>query len=125
MSHPQVHGILLTASDFQIRGSDVYVKNGKRVPGMLLIHADYCIHCKRFLPTFNEISDRIGREFMCMSIESVELEGADKLVSALNFRGFPTICFFDQTGKITQQYDGPRDTQSMLNAICKMYHKCY
>lgn len=121
----KVSGLSLKTSDFQISGADVYIKTSRKVPGMLLIFADWCGHCKRFLPTFNEIADRIGKDFICSSIESADLDGADQLVSALNFRGYPTICFFDQNGKITQQYDGLRDTQSMLNAICKLYHKCY
>jgi thiol-disulfide isomerase/thioredoxin len=121
-----VSGLILKSKDFQISGNDVIIKTPSRVPGMLLIHAEWCIYCKRFIPTFNELSTRLGKEFVCASIESEELKNADELVSALNFKGFPTICFFDQNGKIShQQYDGARDTQSMLNAICKLYHKCY
>lgn len=120
-----VSGLILKSKDFRLSGNGVIIKTPSKAPGMLLIHAEWCGHCKRFIPTFNELSNRLGKEFVCASIESAELENASELVSALNFKGFPTICFFDQNGKITQQYDGQRDIQSMLNAICKLYHKCY
>jgi hypothetical protein len=33
----------------------------------------------------------------------------DTLTSALDFQGFPTICFVNQNGMIINQYNGPRD----------------
>lgn len=125
MSQP--HGIVLKASDFQVKGAKVYINKNKTnsVPGMLLIFADFCGHCHKFLPTFNNISDNIGREFCCASVENEALKNQSELVSALNFEGFPTICFFNQDGLIISQYNGNRDKESILDTICKTYHHCY
>jgi len=124
MSEP--HGIILKASDFQVQGKNVFVNPNKTgsVPGMLLIHGFFCHHCVKFMPTFNDIADNIGNGYCCASIESEELKGQDALTAALNFQGFPTICFFNQNGMIMGQYDGARDKSSVLDVICKSYHHC-
>jgi thiol-disulfide isomerase/thioredoxin len=126
MSNSLPKGISLKASDFQISGNNVFINKSKikNKPGMLLIYATWCGHCHRFLPTFNDIHRRIGNDFCCASIESEELDGKDRLVSALNFQGYPTICFFDQHGLIVEQYNGKRDTGSILNQVCEVYHHC-
>lgn len=120
------HGTILTASDFKVRGKNVFIntQKTKSVPGMLLLHGFFCGHCTRFMPTFNEISDNIGSGYTCMSIESEELKGQGQLVSALDFQGYPTICFVNQKGMIISQYNGKRDKKSVLDEICDKFHKC-
>jgi thiol-disulfide isomerase/thioredoxin len=120
------HGVILKASDFAVRGQTVTVNPRKTggVPGMLLIWGNFCIHCHRFLPTFNEIADNIGNGYVCASIESAELNGNDNLMKALNFDGYPTILFFDKSGQIIGKYEGNREKSSVLSTICKVYHHC-
>jgi thiol-disulfide isomerase/thioredoxin len=120
------HGLILKASDFKVQGKKVFINPNKTksVPGMLLIHGFFCSHCTRFMPTFNEISDSLGSGYICASIESKELNGQDSLVSALDFQGYPTICFFDQNGMIMNQYNGARDKKSVLDEICNNFHHC-
>lgn len=124
---PQPHGVILKASDFKIQGKKVYINPSKTksVPGMLLIFGNFCSYCHRFMPTFNEIADNIGKGYTCMSIESEELKGQDALISALDFQGYPTICFVSQNGLIMNQYNGSRDKKSILNEICNNFHQCY
>jgi len=119
-------GIILTATDFKVIESKVYINTTKvgKNPGMLLIWGDFCGHCHRFMPTFNTIVGKLGNDFSCASIESEEFQGNENLASALNFSGYPTICFFDQNGFIMGQYNGNRDEESILNQICKAYHHC-
>lgn len=121
-----INGEMLKANDFQVNGSDVFISKTKTKghPGMLLIKADFCGHCTRFIPTFNEVHKKIGKDFSMTSVEHTELSDS-KLTSALNFRGFPTIKFFNQHGKIVAEHSGGRDTSSLLQEICKVYHKCY
>jgi thiol-disulfide isomerase/thioredoxin len=90
---------------------------------MLLIHATWCSHCVRFKPTFNELCDSIGKDFTCTSIESKEI--TEDLKSILSFRGFPTIKFFDKTGRIIGDYNGSREKNDILEHICDVYHHCH
>ena len=118
----QLSGNILKASDFTIKGSEVYVNKCDGNPGMLLIHATWCNHCVKFASTFNEIADSIGKDFCCTSIESEELN--DQLSSALSFQGFPTIKFFDQDGKLIGDYNKERNKETILTEICQVYHHC-
>jgi thiol-disulfide isomerase/thioredoxin len=117
----------LTTRDFKIKNSDVFVKtNGN--PGILLIHAHWCGHCKNFIPTYQAMCRRLNRrgdDFPCVAIESEALDkDGGKLARALGIEGYPTIKFFDQHGKIVGDYNGGRDMDTLLDSICKVYHHC-
>jgi thiol-disulfide isomerase/thioredoxin len=116
----ELKGYKLTANNFKIKNGKVFVNSN--TPGMLLCWADYCGHCHRFFPTFNEIFDTVSKGYICASIESKELN--ESLSSALNIKGFPTIVFFDSTGMIIGQYSGDRSKNDLLDTICKVYHYC-
>lgn len=120
-----IKGIVLNEKHFSEKLNGVYINVNKvnKNPGMLLIHATWCGHCVRFLPTFNELSDYVGKDFTCASIESEEI--TDNLKNMLDFRGFPTIKFFDQTGRIIGDYNGNRDKDDILKHICNVYHHCF
>lgn len=117
----------LTIKDFKIRGSDVFVNNNGN-PGILLIHAHWCGHCKNFIPTYRSMCRRLNRrgdDYPCLAIESEELDvDGGRLSSALGISGFPTIKFFDQYGKIVGDYNGSRKEEALLDQICKVYHHC-
>ena len=118
----------LKGSDFKItQDNTVYVKtNGN--PGILLVHATWCGHCKHFVPTFKQISQKLNKNsvtYPCLAIESEYLnKDGGVLASALGIEGFPTIKFFDQYGKIIGDYNGARDESNILDNICKVYHHC-
>lgn len=118
----------LTTKHFKINGQDVYVKNSSGNPGLLLIHASWCGHCKNFSPTFQSIYKKLnknGNEFSCLAIENEELsKDGGALSNSLNVAGFPTLKFFDQHGKIIGDYDGGREEGKLLDKICKVYHHC-
>ena len=112
--------------NFKVIGDNVFVdvNTGNRKPGLLLIHADWCGHCKRFQPIFNELHDKLGDEFPLVSIEDSELQNNPKLIKALNFKGYPSMKFFDQRGKIIGDYTGERTKESLLKHICNVFHHC-
>lgn len=119
-------GVKLNVKHFMTDGVDLYVDpkllNGK--PGMLLIHAHWCGHCKNFKPVFNDLVKGVGNEFVFTSIESEELKNSQELSNSLNFQGFPTIKIFDKKGKIMGEYQGPRTSEAILKYICKVYNYC-
>ena len=113
----------LSSSNFNITNNNLYIKS-TNTPGMLLIWASWCGHCHNFLPIYKKICRRLGQDFTCAAIEHSELKENKSLSSALDFKYFPTIKFFDQYGKIIGDYDGERDELSILDSICKMFHHC-
>lgn len=119
-------GALLTANDFTTDGKDIFIskKISKGMPGMLLIKADWCGHCKKFKSVFNQMCDQIGTRFACTSIDSDILKENPKLSEALNFKGFPTIKIFNAQGKIMGEYQGERDADAILDYACKVYDYC-
>lgn len=117
-----MQGITLDSKDFKIKDNGVYVTSNNNKPGLLLIHAEWCGHCKRFKPTFNKIASQLGKDFPCMSIEDSDM--TDTLKSSLQFGGYPTIKFFDQRGKIISDYNGDRSESDILTHICQVYHHC-
>jgi thiol-disulfide isomerase/thioredoxin len=116
--------INLTSSDFYSKKGQLYVKNVSRTPGMLLIWAKWCGHCHRFIPVYEQIAKRLGKEFQCTAIEHSDFKDYNNLVDALDFKYFPTIKFFDQSGRIIGTYEGDRNESSVLQHICKVYHHC-
>lgn len=121
----KLQGIRLKSSDFISSPNGVYINTDitKKNPGMLFIYASWCGHCHRFAPTFNELQKQLGSDFPLVSLEDVELKSGD-LSKHLNVSGFPTIKFFDQTGKIISDYNKNRDKEAILEHICKIYHHC-
>lgn len=117
----------LKANDFKITRQGVFVQtNGN--PGLLLIHATWCGHCKNFVPTYQSLCKKLnknGTNFPCLAIESEQLnKDNDNLSNALGIQGYPTLKFFDQFGKIIGDYNGNRQEKHLLDTICKVYHHC-
>ncbi len=97
-------------------------------PGLLLVRADWCGHCKRYMPTFEKLAQMFPHngDFLIAHIESEEVKkpNADKALS--NFvEYYPTILFFDKDGNIVQKFNGDRENlPEMLKKICSMYKVC-
>jgi hypothetical protein len=76
------------------------------------------------MPTFQKLAAKLGSSYPCVAIEHSELAENNRLSTALDFSGFPTIKFFDQSGRIIGEYSGNRSESDLLQHICKMYHHC-
>lgn len=128
MSIPNISNNL-TVTDLKIKGDTVFMnpKNLGGNPGILLAHAEWCGHCKRFSPIFQKMSKKLNsgkNGFSCLAIESEELNKNSKLSKVLEIEGFPTLYWVDQHGKILGKHEGGRDEGTLLNEICSVYHHC-
>lgn len=131
VNHQNIIDISLKNKDISLINSECVVKESiiKNTPGVLLIHAHWCGHCTRFLPTYKKIAQMLNTpdqlNVPLLALESDQLTDKD-VVSKLNFAGFPTIKFFDQRGVIMDDdYNGKREINDILKEICNRYHKCY
>lgn len=109
-----------------LKSSDIKNKKIKGVNkhGMLLIYAEWCGHCHRFIPDFEKIDSLTGSNYICAKIEDKQLN--PKLMKELGVNGFPTIKFFDKNGYVISDYpnDQQRTVDNILSHICKTYHYC-
>lgn len=112
----------LMRNDFVVDKKQVSIKNNGNKPGMLLVWAEWCPHCINFKPVYKELSNRLKNKFPCMAIEDQQLDSS--LQGGLNVSSYPSIYFFDKSGKIVDKYNGRRDQNDMLQHVCKFYHKC-
>ncbi len=112
----------LSDKDFIIDNNSVYLKT--KGPGMILLWAKWCGHCHNFLPSYAKLDEKIGNGFVLTSMEEYMFGTNPELANTLGIRGFPTIKFFNEQGKIVTDYSGARDLQSLLSYICKFYHHC-
>lgn len=114
----------LTSNDIIVQNKQVYihqsVTNGK--PGMILVWADWCPHCHRFMPTYKQMSKKLHSQFPCLLIESSQL--TPKISESLNISSYPSIYFFHKNGQIIEKYTNTREQNILLAHVCKVYHRC-
>jgi thiol-disulfide isomerase/thioredoxin len=70
---------------------------------LILIHADWCGHCKKMKPEWDKIKSEFGEE-RCIDIESESITEEHRKLYKIN--GFPSL-FKDKNGNITP-YEGDR-----------------
>lgn len=112
----------LSSKDFTVSNGKAKV-NGMTRPGLLFIHADWCPHCIRFKPDFNELDKKIGHGFTLLAIEDKKIGNSD-LMNALGIQGYPTLKWVDAEGNITGEYTGERKISTIMNHICEHFHFC-
>ena len=78
-----------------------------------LYHANWCGHCKNFMPTWNALKNVFGKN----NIEHAEYESDanSKEVQKAGVQGFPTIRI-TQNNK-TYDYNGPRTPDGLINEV--------
>ena len=94
---------------------DEYISPDKT--SLVLFYADWCGHCKKLKPTWNECSEKAKKDGLNMVQINVG-EGTEKdkeLTEKYEIDGYPTIILF-KNGKATP-YNGPRTEEGFLSAL--------
>ena len=98
----------LVAEGFESSPSDfgTEVQNGKK---LVLFYADWCGHCKRFKPDWDDLSKEMNKDDKKMV--KVNLGGDDskneEIMAKYNVDGFPTVALLNN-GNLQQVYQGER-----------------
>jgi thiol-disulfide isomerase/thioredoxin len=110
----------LQSKDLQIVDNNVYVYS--KGPGMLLVHAEWCGHCVRFMPQYKKLSEKLKDTFPFTAVEESQMNKQTQ--KKIGVKGYPSLYFFDESGKIIEMYTEERDNDKILKKICTVYHKC-
>jgi len=86
---------------------------GMHRPTVMLVHADWCGHCKSMYPVWNASIGKNRSTVELRSIESsivklLEADANTKLPTGWNIEGFPTVVFIEN-GVVRDTHAGARD----------------
>lgn len=78
-----------------------------------LYHANWCGHCKNFLPQWNALTKTLDKHNI--SYEDFEDTRDQKIISDANIIGFPTIKITKNSNEY--EYNGDRTVDGILNEL--------
>jgi thiol-disulfide isomerase/thioredoxin len=112
----------LFAKDVQSKYGDFIIPAAIGTGGLVMVKADWCGYCKRAMPELQKVSNMTGNAY---PIYKIDADKNKSLVNSMGVNGYPTIMFIERDGKLSEKYEGERDSKSILDKICKKARKCY
>jgi thiol-disulfide isomerase/thioredoxin len=94
----------------ELQSNDDVEKFTSEGPGILLVYAPWCGHCKHMMPFFDQASTQTNVKFA-----RIEGAKAPAFMNKHQVRGFPTI-FLVNANKTVTRHMGGRDVSSLLAA---------
>jgi thiol-disulfide isomerase/thioredoxin len=85
---------------------------GNDMNTLFLFKADWCPHCRNFLPTWDKLKSQLSNKVNFVIYDSEKDKDAMK---KFNIEGFPTIIY--KVGDKAIEYVGPRDEASLKEFI--------
>lgn len=81
---------------------------------LILFYADWCGHCKKFMPIWNEFKTKINTD----KYNIMEIESKDQFVNKINtLKGYPSLFYINDNKVI--EYNDNRDVDSLINFLNK------
>ena len=90
------------------QNNNIKVKNNKKI---VLYHAEWCGHCKHFLPIWKQFV----KQYPEITTEDIECSNDANKNKCANIEGFPTVILF-KDGQQTQ-YNGERTIDGLYNFV--------
>ena len=75
---------------------------------LILFKADWCLHCKKFITTWESMQNKYKKEYNFITIDSKETEQ----LKSWNVKGFPTI--FVKNKNTAVEYEGSREEDDII-----------
>ena len=115
-----VHKHFLSQEGFESTPEELE-ENVAAKKSMVLFHADWCGHCKKLMPQWDQLSSKWNDtqdEVQFIKVECgnpKENEEHKKIMEKYNIQGYPTIYMFEN-GK-GEEYKGSRDASALEKAM--------
>ena len=81
---------------------------------LILFYAPWCGHCKAFHPEFEKVSKATKGLF---KIGAVNCEDEKDLAQKYKIDGYPTVLFFGDDKKKTEEYEGNRKADKVIEYL--------
>jgi protein disulfide-isomerase-like protein len=84
-------------------------------PTLILFHADWCGHCNRFMPTFDQFSKAVNKKKL--NIIKLNADTNSSAVKSFNVEGFPTLLLMEAKSKKFKNYNGDRTLTDLVKFV--------
>jgi len=83
---------------------------------IIFFYADWCGHCKTFMPIWRELKTKINTE----DCNIIEFESQNLFINKIKIlQGYPSIFYINSNKNKTIEYTGDRTVESILNFLEK------
>lgn len=111
----------LMKEGFESNAED-FAENISGKKALVLFYADWCGHCKKFMPEWDEISKEVKDKTDSVVLMKVECGDAsnnekhEELMKKYSIKGYPTILSFDENGQHTE-YKEDRSKNAIMKFL--------
>jgi thiol-disulfide isomerase/thioredoxin len=104
----------LSIDDFNLNTKKCVTNQGKS--GLIIFYQYWCPHCKTLVPEVVKANKKLRNKHLIMAVHG-DNENNDMIFDTFGVMGIPSIKFMNSSGKITKDYDGPRESESFVQFI--------
>ena len=84
--------------------------------GYIMFYAHWCPHCQVLVPKWNELYEKIGKEYSVKAIDCA-LDKNEETCRKYQVESYPTIKIWNPSTKTMTDYNGEREVSAWINAI--------
>ena len=116
-----VHHFLLSKEGFESSAEELEQHVGEKQKSMVLFYADWCGHCKQFMPEWDKISNEINE--VQENVKLIKVNCGDpqnnkthkKIMDTYSIQGYPTIKVIENGN--AKEYDGDRTSSGIKSYL--------
>ena len=104
----------LSIDDFNLNTKKCVTNQGKS--GLIIFYQYWCPHCRILVPEVVKANKKLKNKHLIMAVHG-DNGNNNMIFDTFGVMGIPSIKFMNSSGKITKDYDGPRESESFVQFI--------